>query len=286
MSIPEREMPHYLWPSHIRSYYNQAATTDTTRLEQYAAAGADWLDEFCQRRFDAYVHAENYMATHRSRGGVLDDEGFMCLEHDLMSVVSLESPFGSTITDTLITFGTPIRRLRPETYNGWVGPYIKLTGIFYFKGRWRTTALTLGGSLSDSATTITVTSPTATAFEKNMLIAVGDEYMRVSAYTYVTSPSTSGTLTLERGYNGSTAAAHDAASPILLYEPSPIIIRHNQRLMAWYAEQQKTPLAGSVVIGDITYPVNVDGVPKDVITELTRGRFVRRGRIQAIGGPK
>ncbi len=281
--MPSRTLPSYITPAQIRTYYNQntetTSTSDISFYEDLASAGARWLDQFCNRRFDPYIATFIYPSRTQTNGGMIDRDGFLLLDQDITEIISLESPSGVSVGNT-ISFGEPvIRKVRPEPFTAWAGDYIYLTAhCGGFGGRWTTLAATLSTGMNSSTTSLTITSNVLT---EGMLIRVEDEYLYVSAWEFVTTPTPLGTAVVERGFNGTTAASHSSGVAISRFLFDPVITRHNAHLMAGYAERQKSPLSGTVVIGDFTYPINSDGIPKDVVTELSRGGYIRPIRIKA-----
>lgn len=100
-------------------------------------------------------------------------------------------------------------------------------------------------------------------FEIQMLLKADDEYM------YVTGKNTSAeTLTVIRGANGTTAAAHDANTVIYVYEPMEDVAHAVRRLAAWLYAQRNTPYIeqlasveiGGVIIIPKAAPVDVQAL--------------------------
>lgn len=86
-------------------------------------------------------------------------------------------------------------------------------------------------------------------FKVLQTLKVGDELMHLQAVTVtpttVTDPDTqeettvtTHTLTVRRGINGTTAAAHDAGAAIYTYEPMPDIVNATRRLANWLYMQK------------------------------------------------
>ena len=108
-----------------------------------------------------------------------------------------------------------------------------------------------------------------------MTLKVDSEYMYVSGIS-------SNTITVTRGYNGSTAATHLTAAPVYRFVAHPVVQHIVKRLVIYFMERQKSPLFGQVVVNDLSFPITTDQWPKDVVALIKSNRLVRLNRIVAL----
>lgn len=97
-------------------------------------------------------------------------------------------------------------------------------------------------------------------FKVQMLLKIGDEYAYVSGKN-----ESANTLTVRRGVNGTTAAAHDKDTAIYVYQPMEEIAHAVKRLAGWlymqrdagYTDQLATVEIGGVIIIPKSAPADV-----------------------------
>lgn len=234
---------------------NITGTADDTRLRQYIEA--------VSRAFDSYLgrHLYSLTATRRFSG---NGRNRLLLPQDLIAVTSLkEDTTGDATYDT--TWASTDYELAPyeaeptgpagrETTrpywaieinrrsNGTKTAFARGQKRFELVGKWGyaetkvDSGSLLNGALTAAATTATVDD--GTDFEVAQTIMVDSEQM------YVTAISTN-TLTVERGVNGTTAAAHDDDATVNIIEyPPPVreaaiiqVMRQWSQRQAGYANQ-------------------------------------------------
>lgn len=138
---------------------------------------------------------------------------------------------------------------------------LKITGWWGFcasrSEAWQSTGQTLPGNITSAATSITVTSVTATdpwgleaAFQVGRLIRIDDEVMEVTVVTDGITDS----ITVVRGRNGSTAAAHSTGAAISYWRaPSQIeqatvisAVRQFERGLQGFGDLRVTPEMGQI----------------------------------------
>lgn len=274
MSTAPRTAP-YVRESQLTSYVKAMSSTNKDRIMEFAAGWCRWLDRYLGRRFDEYITTLSFRPVTQSYGGAIDTDGFLLLDMDLREIITLTDASG-VVQSNLETYGDPlIRKVRPLNFGTWgSGGYITLQGKFGFGGYWDDLATTTTTALaSTSATSFTVG---ADVVEKGMILKLEDEYLEVTAYD-----STTNTVTVKRGQKGSTAVIHNSGLTPQVFVYDEMIVHAIKRLTAWATEQATTPMAGQVVIGDFTYPVSVDGLPKDVLLELKLGGYAYVPRIKS-----
>jgi hypothetical protein len=105
--------------------------------------------------------------------------------------------------------------------------------------------------LSDSATALTVSDVAAAdsdnqspRFQTGHLLRIEEEYLRVLAVTAVSESDD--LLTVARGVNGTTAAAHAQDTPVYTYQPAADIAALCQRWAAWLYREPDSRAAGTV----------------------------------------
>lgn len=249
-------------------------------LRSIILEASQWLTTFCKRRFDERIETRYYTAAFPSMGGSVAGMDLQ-LDADLKAVTTLTNGDGSVITTGYTLFPrmsdengiTAYQRVRLSAVGGnywssgandWEGA-ISLAGTWGYGGEWIATGGTLNGAQNDSATTFTAS---AAMLEAGMMLKIDSEYQ------YVTEVSGT-TVTVQRGQHGSTAAAHSNGAAILRWSAMPLVQSLVSRMVLWKLQQNQSPLAGQVVIGDIAFPVSTDGLPKDLIQTILGGRLRR-----------
>lgn len=245
----------------------------------------DMLQALCSRRFDEYIGTRYYTARRMAAGdGDLLSARELQLDRELQSLTAL-SIDGTNITPAQV-------RLMPLNgdYKAWL--YLKdaaelstfltgasdpvgciaVTGVWRHSGEWKTTGATLSAGLNDSATTIAVSS--VTNLEQDMVIRLDSEYCLITNIT-------STTLTLERGYNGSTAASHLSGAAISRFKPNEAAKMAVKGMVQWWAEQRKSPMFGNVVIGDFSYAMLPESFPKHVMAIIKSAKLRRTAQVRA-----
>jgi len=97
-------------------------------------------------------------------------------------------------------------------------------------------------------------------FKIQMLLKIGDEYLYVAGKN-----ASAETLTVIRGVNGTTTAAHDVATVIYVYRPMEDVAHAVKRLAAWLYAQRNTPFAEQMASVEIGGTIIIPrGAPVDV----------------------
>lgn len=256
-----------------------SATTSAALLARVIET-SDLLQRMAGRRFDERIETRYYTARSVAVGGAVLGNMLM-LDDDLRTLTTLINGDGQTLATGYTLLPRGVRRdgltaydsVLLDAYGGFAWQAgsndptasISVTGTWGYGGRWINGGATLGGNLSDSATSITYT---GSGLEAGMTVKVDSEYLYIDAVS-------GNTLTLVRAVNGSTAAAHSSGVSVQYWEAQPVVRALIVRLALWRMEQIKAPLAGQAVIGDLVYPVAVDGLPKDVLSALDINRLRR-----------
>lgn len=249
-------------------------TQNNTLLSQIIREESAHLQQLCERRFDERIDTLHYDAIPARQDGPIMNNGLeLSLGDDLKQVIQVTNGDGShpaVIELPRRTFPKAILRISDgSTWLGGASPYdaISVTGVWGYGGSWLATGGALNADLNDSSTALTVTD--STLFEVGMVLKLDDEYL------YVTATTPPATLTVQRGYNGSTAAAHANGTPIPRFAADDLVQALVRRLIAWRLEQDKAPLFGQAVVGDFSIPVSTDSVPRDVTAAIV-GAYLKR----------
>ncbi len=217
------------------------AAEDARLLRALEAASAQ-IERLTGRRFLPYVATRQYD---------LPPADTLLLDEDLLSLDALYNGDGSAIdlADVLLMPASPphsVLRLRDGAYymavNG-ADAAITVAGIWGWHERysraWVASGESLAMPLDALATTLSVSAIGGVAgdgqsprFQVGALLRVDDELMRVVALDEAAQ-----TLTLERGAQGSTAAAHSTGAPLEIFRPDAEALSLTLRWAAWLYRQ-------------------------------------------------
>lgn len=256
-------------------------TNHSDKLKLLIEASAA-LQRYCNRRFDESRDTRYFAARRLRDDGDLWDEMTLQITDDLKQVLTLAKDVPADATSisqgTAVAAGqylTPGRRsmrdpigqimLISGVFDGLGSPAnqrsIWLDGLWGWGGQWVDTGLTV----SDNPLTISATemTPSSTAgFEIGHVLKIDGEYL------YVRGLDNAASITLSRAFNGSTAAQHAASTKIYYWQADDQVRALVRRLVMWAVEQIKSPVAGTVTLGDFSYPVDMSGLPKDVYNAI------------------
>lgn len=141
-----------------------------------------------------------------------------------------------------------LRRAAPVYWDSFEDDWlnsIALAGVYGYRRNypeegWQGSGQTvLDAPLSSSATTVTVANHAV--FSPGHLLQIEAEWLLVSETTLVENEDPTPdvhTLTVQRGVRGSTAVAHDATTPISIWEPQPQIRRAASRWAAFLYQRR------------------------------------------------
>lgn len=279
MAIDERPRMYYKVADAKKLLLTQNTSSDLVeRLNDLIQEAGELLEIQTRRRFDRRIQGIRRDGRDASHGGNVYEGNVLDTGDDLQELISVANGDGTSIALEHVE----LRRSRNAKYYSGVAlinntlawtsdpdnirrSSILLSGIWGYGGVWRT-ATTLTADISSSATSIAVAA-FSTALERDMLIRIGSEMLYLEA-TATVSP-----LTVSRAQNGSTAAAHLNGATVYEFEPEPLVRRYIKRVIQWYSELDKSPLYGTVQVGDISVPVDMTTMPKDaaqIIDMLSR----------------
>ena len=205
--------------------YLPNSTNITESMAIYALnAASREIDRNTGRLFYPEVKTNYYNTPSRAELWLFDD---------LLEVLTLTNGDGTVMTATTDYLTVPYNAypkykivLNPETSTYFetsdTTDYMKaiqVNGIFGYHRNYSLawfTGTTLGAAIADTTgTSMTLTA--GTNFEEGQIIKVDSEIM------LITDKPAATTLTVIRGWNGSTAAVHDDASTVYIWQPEPDI---------------------------------------------------------------
>lgn len=223
---------------------------------------SNWFTTECDRQFVPVQATREYDRFGNHIGGRI-----LNLDDDLLEVTAIANGDGTAIASSSYVLRpsnvTPKYRIEllPSVGVQWAytdnwQDSISVSGVWgyheTYDRAWKSMT-TLAGAVNGSAMSVTVTS--ATGLEVLDYIRVGSEYLQITAISGTT-------LTVLRGVNGTTAAAHDSGAGVSQYQQTPRVKLAVERLASFYYDHRKTVGTKIEVAGSTTY---VDGViPNDV----------------------
>ena len=251
----------YARPVDLKAYLGITDTDDDALMLSLCERARAKIDEYCNRHFLPRVATRYYDAN-----GLGDT---LMLGHDLASVTTFTNGDGDVFTSAQYHLypvsGPPYSWIELDSSRGILFEYsttpqraISIVGLW----GWAETLLSTGTTAAAIATTTTTTvTPSSMAdFEVGDMLKVESEYM----YVRVNGAST---LTVVRGFNGSTAATHSASTAIYWVRPPDGIHRIATRLTAWYMRQKDAPFetSGYPATGLVSVPAEL---PLDIKGDL------------------
>jgi hypothetical protein len=240
------------------------------------------VELYTSRRFDHRIETRTHSVRSTERGG--DVAGLnLWLNDDLLSTISVTNGDGTTVLSGDYVLLPPNASCKDtislNPFGGSIWAHgtghpdvaIAVSGIWGWGGSWRPSGATLAANTSADAVTLSVSG--VTGFERGHVLRIGSEYFQIIGDVSA-SP-----LSVGRAVNGSTASLHSSGAAVEIFIPDPKVTALVARLIAWRLEQRKTPLYGTVTIGDFQAPVDISALPKDVQGDIFR--LKRKLRIKA-----
>lgn len=243
------------------------------------------------RRFDEWYETRPYTCLHERIGGDLLDTWTLQLDTDCRSLISITNGEGSNIPLVNVKLLSTARdvggvkaghRVRINQFSGlfWFSaghdPYnaLQIEARWGYGGQWVNSGTTLNHVVASSDTTIQVSTPSTleTGMVIKIVTAAGDiEYLYIDSSIF---PSAN-PIPVGRGFNDSTPLNFVGAEQIFYWQADLSVEQLVCRLASFYREQIKSPVFGQAVIGDYSFPVSIDGLPKDVIRAVRDLALVR-----------
>ena len=280
--MPKIAVPYVNYED-LKTYIGTSETGDDTLLKTLCTrASGIWEMATRQRYF--YPRSEERLYDHPADTSVLE------LDDDLLEVTTFTTANGDTDIDSgdyFLMCGesynlTPYNRIVMKTsgdqtnllYSGTTQQANSLTGIWGYHEDWDNAWWDSGDTvqdsegISDSVATLTVTDSDGTdmlgltpRFKIDSLIKIDDEYMYVTARV----AGETNTLTIIRGVNGTTAAAHDKDTVVYTYHVQDEINHWVMRLAAWlYRQKDSSADMDRAIVTDYGGMLLPSKIPSDV----------------------
>jgi len=296
----------------LKTYQNVDVTADDELLKSLCEIASAMWDGSTQRRFGPWRETRYYdyqsapgdalMMSARARlaSGIGDWASVLKVDEDLLAVETLTTQNGETTilaANYYLKCGhsynlTPYDRIELKTdgdqavflFSGTMQRANSVDGIWGYHDdyshAWQGSndSVQDAAGISASATTITVADVDGVdvfgvtpRLRAQTLIRIDDEFLYIAAKDLAAN-----TLTVLRGVNGTTAAAHDKDTTIDVWRPMREVEHLVKRLAAWLYGQKDSPFQDRQVntqTGVITIP---DAAPVDV---RTRALYYMRRRL-------
>lgn len=287
-------MYNYITLAAVKRYIGGGITTsDDDLLLEFIEWAARLVESWKGRRYDPRMEIRVYDTPHPggSMFGVYDaslmagaSNRVLRLDEDLLEVVELTNGDGTVLADSEFVLEPanihPKNRIRLRSGQIWLesdsGPEqaISLSALWGYHDRWgdawKPADTVQDDPLSSNAVTVTITD--AAKFEAGQLLRIGSEYVLIE--TVNENDPLPDTLTVERGFNGTTAVEHTKTSAIEIFHPFGPIQQICIRLVKWrYAQKNVDVFDQTYVIGSgvMTTP---SSIPADVARILGARKVV------------
>jgi len=211
-------------------------TGDDDMLIGFIHQASDFIDTWTTRHFVPYVQTKSFDSSYVSNGYDL------YLRDDLLSVTTLTNGDSSVISGA----GYNLRpdnvypkhtvELVSSSAATWLYNYresrVTIAGIWGYHDNYARAWLnrsTLSASLTDSATSMTVA---------NLPYFSALDYVMIDSEQIQITDIDAGQATITRGVNGTTAAAHNSAAIVSLYQQTPVIRFCANQIVKWLYERR------------------------------------------------
>lgn len=293
---------HYATLHQVRAYLGLGATNtgDDSRIIRLINYAVGFIDLYKGRRYDVRLDTLYYDVPKNDLGlmGNYAGQRFSFLDYlrlgdDLLEVVSLVNGDGSSIpADSyvvepyntypkfkIVLLGSSGAAWAPDA-NGNVEKAIKLTGYFGMHDRYAdafedSLDTVQDDPLSASATTLTVSDADGVALDGSAQRFQAGQMLKLVTsaglveFVYVAAVNnTTNTLTISRGYNGTTAVAHAQGEKIYIFRPMENVVHACTRLVAWAYRQKDADVFDKSVILGTGIKVVPSNMPPDVVSAL------------------
>jgi hypothetical protein len=227
----------------FKTLANITSNSADSQLLTLIEAESEFVTARCQRRFDPHVVTLRYTAAPTYRGGNVSSSNsrVLLLDYDVQKLINVTNGDSAQTAIALadVELDKTLRTLRllgdSLTWQSDVadGKFIEVKAECGYGYRFENKGKTLSAALNNTATTF----QSAGAFERGQLVKIDDEFLYITA-------TNAPTYTVERGANGTTAAAHANGAAILEFEAHPSIKDYVKR-----GVQLRLSQTGAVVIG-------------------------------------
>lgn len=284
---------NYATLTEFKRYANMTETSDDALLTDFLDWSSRFIEQWKGRRFDVRLETRLYDRPMRKRGtfGIFDSSflvggGWLPLRvrDDLLAVIELLNGDGSEMTDFVLEPGNvyPKNRIRLQSgtefwsadADGNDEQCISVTGWWGYHDRYPESFVdsldnVQNNPLSAVDTSLSVLDADSVAadlrgprFQAGQMIKVEDELMLITAVD-----ATLNSLTVVRGYNGTTAVEHLQDDRISIFRVMSTIVTACVRLVKWrYSQKDSDVFDKTYIVGQgTTIPT---AIPYDVIAVL------------------
>lgn len=258
-------------------------TVSLSRLRRGIIKASEFVQRIYRRRFDEWYEVRDHTALDARVGGHLLSPWDLMLDADLREAISVKNGEGTTISSSgykLVDPDTGVGGVRAYRqihlnpygsvlwYSGGNDPInaIPIEGRWGYGGIWVSSGTTISGTVQQGVADTQLTVVNGAVLEVGMVLRlrIVSGSTTTIEYEYVDSFASASVLNVTRAYNGSIAQTWAISTAIDYWQPLDSVRDIVSRLIQWRSEQVKAPLAGQVTIGEMTFPVNTDGLPKDL----------------------
>lgn len=304
---------HYATLHQVRQYLKLESdeTADDELLKRFIREAVNAIDERCRRRFDAYYDTLvfDYPLPEKDRIGVYAVEDFVYqmnavarwsqqvlrIFEDLLEPVTITNGDDADVSldDVVLEPANsyPKRAIRIKQGSGerWAWDsagnrfqVISVAGYWGYHTRygdaWSDSLDTVRDDpLTIAATSLEVSDADGTdsdtlspRFQVGQMLKIEDECLFV-----VETNTTTNVLTVTRGYNGTTAAAHVQGTAVYVFRPMDKIVRACSRLVVWAYRQKDSDAFDKATILGTGIAITPSTMPADVRELLPRPKPLR-----------
>jgi hypothetical protein len=244
------------------SYLDATGTSDDSLILEMIRQASRELEDITNRHYVPVI-ATNYFDA-----PLISWNKDILLDDDLLELTTLTNGDGSNIPVTehklyplnfypkqiIKLVKTLVQWQLPSNGDAMAG--ISVLGVWgyqpHYDQAWTVTSATLSAGITDAATSATVTTGKIVSGD---LVKIDSEYIYVSAVT----TGASDTLTIVRGVNGSTAAAHLIAAPLYRWDCGYNVKGLITRAAAGYYKVRGNPMSDAITVDGMNFTT-----PKDV----------------------
>ena len=262
-------MFYYATLTQVKALRDLSGTTDDALLMEFLYQATDWINTWKERRFDVHQETRYFDVpgdpTFKKFGyypGIAQgaqSNQVLRMDGDLLSVVTLTN--GDTTVIPAAGYWLEDRNLYPRhsirlksSYtweadaDGETHQVISVNGLWgyhdHYDKAWVDSGDELQAGISAAATSLTVADYTGAAddllsprFQVGQMICIDSEFMLITAITAGVGAAAD-TLTVQRAFNGTTAATHLINAPVYVFRLMGIVVRSTLRLVQWMYTQK------------------------------------------------
>jgi len=276
----------------MNEYVTFEALKKYTGIEDGNVEDDDLLMELCEdasRAFDTATCRRFYPRIETRYYDDPADSRLLKLDDDLLALTSLTTANG---TDTISTSNcylmkgtdynaTPYDRIALKQSEGDLFYYSNtpqkattVVGTWGYHDDWSNAWLDSNDTVQDDPLTTDSATLTVGDVDGGNLYGVtprfqvGQTLKIDSEWMYVTDKPSGTTLTVRRGINGSTAAQHDNASTVYVYQPPRKVVSATRRLATFLYRQKDSSVFDTTAFPELGMVQAPAGTPKDVLRAM------------------